>query len=601
MPNYLKPGDDVETIITRPSSTTLLAISSNDRYSSWSQRRTSPTNPFSFIIQKNQALMNGYFRRIALTEFRLNWTLPNIATAWKNNTMNISYLFSQIFTNANVTYSNSPDTNCLIITMPTTAGFVVGQTVTMANFVSPNTIFNADVTVKTVTANTSIKVQYGITIGGAPSGTYTAKVITKNASTFQIGLPDGFYGAEELGTALSQSISAGGYASGSSTFVNGIAGFTVSVTASNPASTGNYEDDQFSFTAPAGYNFWLTPTTSLDRQLIDMLAVPRMASPGVKSLYSGIPDLRATEYVDIVCSQLTNNMHQKDSTSAPIVRDMLARIYLDDDVPSQANIVTNYYNTTYASATPSASVQIGDNSVVFTVGTISLASFPIDTVVVVSGITGGVNYNGTATVIGATTTSLTLDYTPNIINGQPTSYSGATIVSTQGTLTQTSIPQTSWDDRVNGVTPFVLYRQFPYPKQIRWEHTAPIGNLRFEMFDSQGRAIADLFSSYGSSVNTFISLSSISGQVVTYTLGSNANIIPGQYVFISGITGTNVTGYNGVPTVQSVSGTTVVSVVYPTSVTLGGTNLNYDNAELSSFADWSSSFAWNTSILCSED
>ena len=102
-------------------------------------------------------------------------------------------------------------------------------------------------------------------------------------------------------------------------------------------------------------------------------------------------------------------------------------------------------------------------------------------------------------------------------------------------------------------------------------------------------------------MNTFISLSSISGQVVTYTLGSNANIIPGQYVFISGITGTNVTGYNGVPTVQSVSGTTVVSVVYPTSVTLGGTNLNYDNAELSSFADWSSSFAWNTSILCSED
>jgi hypothetical protein len=48
---------------------------------------------------------------------------------------------------------------------------------------------------------------------------------------------------------------------------------------------------------------------------------------------------------------------------------------------------------------------------------------------------------------------------------------------------------------VNGVSPFVIYRQFPYPKQIRWNNKMPIGNLTFELYDDQGRNIQDLWNS----------------------------------------------------------------------------------------------------------
>ena len=296
-----RTGDEADTVIVRPSATTLFAISSTDRYTSWAQRRTTPTSPFSFVIQKNQALMNGYFRRLAMTEFRMNWTLPNIAQAWGNNTLLISYI------NSATTY------------------------------------------------------------------------------TFQIILADGFYGAEELANNLQALIRNGGYAQNSSTFVAGIPNFVVNVTNDN-------EDDQMYFIAPSGYSFWFTAIGSNNRELFDMLALPILTTPGLSSLQSGVPDLRATEYIDLVCSQLTNNMKQKDSTSAPVVRDMIARIYTDDDVPSQALVTTNYYNTTVGSNVISAITGQGGANYTFTIASPS-SNYSINELCVVTGITGGSNWN----------------------------------------------------------------------------------------------------------------------------------------------------------------------------------------------------------------
>jgi hypothetical protein len=42
-------------------------------------------------------------------------------------------------------------------------------------------------------------------------------------------------------------------------------------------------------------------------------------------------DLRPARYVDIVCTQLTNNQNVKDASTAPIVRDVLCRWYFDYD------------------------------------------------------------------------------------------------------------------------------------------------------------------------------------------------------------------------------------------------------------------------------
>jgi len=37
-----------------------------------------------------------------------------------------------------------------------------------------------------------------------------------------------------------------------------------------------------------------------------------------------------------------------------------------------------------------------------------------------------------------------------------------------------------------GSNPILVHRAFPFPKQIRWNAMQPIGNLRFQVFDSQG-------------------------------------------------------------------------------------------------------------------
>ena len=74
-----------DAVTVRPSATAILAIDSDDRYPNYLVRRTNPSYPFSFPIQKNQNILSGFFKRLALTEFRLNWTLPNISQVWGNN------------------------------------------------------------------------------------------------------------------------------------------------------------------------------------------------------------------------------------------------------------------------------------------------------------------------------------------------------------------------------------------------------------------------------------------------------------------------------------------------------------------------------------
>ena len=210
--------DETQVVITRPSSTALLGISSNDRYKTFNARRTTPTNPFNFIIQKNESIMSGFFKRIALTEMRLNWTLPNFAQAW---------------------------------------------------------------------GNTSIIVNYKSSYGGT-------------TQSFLAVIQDGFYGSAELAVALAEALNNGGYSTNPSTpttFVSGINGAVVSV-------LGTLGDDQMVFVVPSPYTLWFSPIPSqTSRQLYDMLALPLVSSPGLQPIFTGVPDLRATAYVDLVCRQ----------------------------------------------------------------------------------------------------------------------------------------------------------------------------------------------------------------------------------------------------------------------------------------------------------
>jgi hypothetical protein len=50
-------------------------------------------------------------------------------------------------------------------------------------------------------------------------------------------------------------------------------------------------------------------------------------------------------------------------------------------------------------------------------------------------------------------------------------------------LTQTLVPV------IQGYAPFVIRRALPVPKQIRWEHTQPVGQVAFQVYDDRGRLI----------------------------------------------------------------------------------------------------------------
>ena len=111
----------------------------------------------------------------------------------------------------------------------------------------------------------------------------------------------------------------------------------------------------------------------------------------------------------------------------------------------------------------------------FTLSTAASSNYSTNEIAFVTGVTGGENWNGEVIVRNIPSTSNVVVSYSGIDNpgGTPT-FSGSSILKgTLGSLTSTSTPVTTWDDRVNGVTPFVLYRQFPVPKQIRWEHTQP--------------------------------------------------------------------------------------------------------------------------------
>jgi hypothetical protein len=74
--------EDTDRAVTvRPSSTALLSVDSQDR---------SFGNPGDFIINKNQALFNGFFHRIAMNEIVLDWCVPNITPATFNNSISVT-------------------------------------------------------------------------------------------------------------------------------------------------------------------------------------------------------------------------------------------------------------------------------------------------------------------------------------------------------------------------------------------------------------------------------------------------------------------------------------------------------------------------------
>lgn len=396
----------MEAITMRPPSTSIFGIDSDDRYSSYTQRRTNPTYPFRFNIQKNEAFLNGFFKRIALTEFRMNWTLPNISQAWGNNQMLM-----------------------------------------------------------------------GVSVSGGATIIYT------------ITLQDGFYGAEALGIELQR-------------VMRTFPGMTQALVTLGTGGTDTTPDEFYWVRSGSPTSqFYFNPVpNSQYRQLIDMLNINQPTSTTLQtSLFSGIPTLRATDYIDIVCNQLTQNQNLRDASTSSSNRDVICRVYLDESTPSSATTITNNYSGVNGNVTLVAQITAATGSGNIATYTLDLSAgtYPVGTYCVISGIGGASSYNGSGRLLATTTTApftATVELTAPL-SGTPT-FAPAGTIALYDKLETVSIPQSTWDDRVNGVTPFVLYRQFITPKYIRWSGRMPIANMEFEMFDDMGRSIQDLWNIY---------------------------------------------------------------------------------------------------------
>jgi hypothetical protein len=226
-------GADDNAVTVRPSSTALFSVDSADRYASYQARAAAPTGPYSFSISKSESLLNGFFKRIALTEVVFPYYIPNINS--KTDTI----------------------------------------------LVSDN--------------------------GGA----LTPVVIPTG----------GFYSPAELAAVLqAQLIIATGNAGLTVSYSDGVFRF-----ATNNADTIGF----------ARGNFGGLGANLNEFQLYDLLA---LSGPGLNgrtadatSITTGVTRCRYTEYIDIVSSQLTYNQELKDGSSDPIVRDMIARIYIEDE------------------------------------------------------------------------------------------------------------------------------------------------------------------------------------------------------------------------------------------------------------------------------
>jgi hypothetical protein len=155
----------------------------------------------------------------------------------------------------------------------------------------------------------------------------------------------------------------------------GNAGFTITTDGTTQEYTANSNNADTFF-----FNPNVDSTNPNRTTLYQMMRWYRSTTVPDVIQFSGTPSMLWTRYVDIVCEQLTYNQDLKDSSTAPIARDMLARVYLID---------------------PDANLAV--SSV--------------------------------------------------------------------------------------GSTPFIVYRDYSNPKQIRWSRNQPVGGLRFQVYDDSGEIL----------------------------------------------------------------------------------------------------------------
>lgn len=150
--------------------------------------------------------------------------------------------------------------------------------------------------------------------------TKTVEVIYDGGAAATLTLTEGFYTPTALATALQVAL----------------------IPLTGAGTTVVYVNGRFTIDVGATHDLILYPSDTNSFGLFDLLGgTADWINPGGQILTGKVTRCRYTEYVDIVCSQLTYNQDLKDaSTTNGYSRDILARIYLEceNDQPIPVNI-----------------------------------------------------------------------------------------------------------------------------------------------------------------------------------------------------------------------------------------------------------------------
>jgi len=288
------PRADVITV--RPSSTALLTIDSEDRfqngYDASGNRITgypyariqegilagNNASPYDFTIVKNESIMNGFFTRLGLTEVNFEWGVPNI-----------NFTTNRIYVNYHNLSTNASGTSLVKL--------FDGEIV----FATPYQIasnLQSNVRATGVTDLSQFTITYGEPNYIDPSG---------NVFGQGNGYPIFRYYGGLSGNVMNPKIQV----------------------SFSPLAYNNNNSN-----SPSAY-----PYDVYTKQLFDLMGFNKFNTTFKDEAVGKTTFCQATRYIDIVCSQLAYNQPLKDTTTAPVVRDSLCRLYISDINGFQQNSV----------------------------------------------------------------------------------------------------------------------------------------------------------------------------------------------------------------------------------------------------------------------
>lgn len=303
-----------------------LNLSSTDRYPNFTQQFNAPTSSSSYTLQRPNYLLNGYFTRLGISQVQFQYNLPTIVATSSTQVGNDQ--FTIVYPGAGYTSLSQSIVQVILpggvtqitMTMATSLGagaFVVGDEVSVVGTVTTTAAFQGIVYSWTDTTGLLVLRPILDVQGFSPNPPAQTWKVSNASSSYLITLNQGFYTTATLATAIQAAVRT---ATAAATFTCVYGG------AGNP--------NGFTFSDTTAFNFGFPGSSVLPgnfTRFYNTIGGTRaMFAPPATTIYSGVPTMQFTRWIDICSSGLTQFQRVKDATTLPLdtYTTTVARLYL---------------------------------------------------------------------------------------------------------------------------------------------------------------------------------------------------------------------------------------------------------------------------------